>query len=210
MGTRRSPWNRIAVATVVLVLTAVTSPSGAYTLGSRDHALLSYFGATEDTLSIYMSVTQWGTQYYDGIPPRNNGGLGDAVVCFAFCFDDGARGDGCFDGVAFTFETLTSLHIEDVLSADLYQHDDLVGTEAVSLNLTLTGTGAPYPGATAQLDPSPGARIQASFLRDAAIEGTMSSTTLGTIDLSPGAAVLGRDDCVAVLAGSDNAQACRF
>lgn len=52
--------------------------------------------------------------------------------------------------------------------------------------------------------------MDVSLWRNATITGTISSPTLGVVDLSAGRAVLGRDACVAMMAGPDDVQACRY
>lgn len=214
MGIRTRRSSRAAVATVIIMIAASAYTADAYTMprGTHDGALVSFEDETgDDPVAIYMSFSMWGTQYYDGVPPQNNGGLGDAVVCLGLYTGDGVRGEGCFDGVSFVFESLRSLVVDDSVSVDTYDgNDTFLGTETVTLDVTLTGTGVPYPGIGVQLNPSPGVELQASFLRDATIQGTLESESFGSVDLANGAAVLGHDDCFAFMAGEDNVQACRF
>jgi hypothetical protein len=205
---------RLAGLAIIVALAASVHSAGAYTVprGTHDGALVEFQGDTGgEPIAIYLNATQWGTQYYSGLPPQNNGGLGDGVVCLSIYIGDGVRGEGCFDGVDAEFESLRSLTIDDAVPMDMYDgNDNFIGTQTVTIDVTLTGSGAPYPGAGVQLNPSPGIEFQYSFLRNATIAGTIESQASGSVDLASGAATLGHDECVALMVREDHVEACRF
>jgi len=203
---------RTGIAAVLFVLAVTSQAASAYTVphGSRDMALLNYHDDGVP-LDMYMSLTSWGTTYYSGLPPQEQGGLGTSVLCLDL-YRDGLRGGSCFDATDnFVFDRLQSLVLEDHLPVNWYDGDEnLVASEQVDVVLTLTGTGLPYPGIGARTNPSPGAEGEVSFLRDVSISGSLHSDILGNVDLATGAAVIAADDCIGFLAAEDNVEACRF
>lgn len=194
----------------MVALVAALAPAGAYSMprGRRDRALLSLTNPGSET-AYYINVSMWGTGYYGGIPPREQGGLGDVVVCFGL-YPETARADGCVSNVSPAFDSLRSMTLQEEVALAFVDHDDVVTTETVTVALTVTGTGPVFPGAGVGTNPSPGVEVDVSLWRNATITGTISSPTLGVVDLSVGGAVLGRDACVGMMAGPDDVEACRY
>lgn len=194
----------------MVALVAALAPAGAYSMprGRQDRALISLTYPDSET-AYYINVSTWGTGYYGGIPPREQGGLGDVVACFGL-YPETARADGCVSNVSPSFDSLRTMTLRQDVVLTFVDHADVATTETVAVAITLTGTGPVFPGAGVGTNPSPGVEVDVSLWRNATITGTISSPTLGVVDLSAGRAVLGRDACVGMMAGPDDVEACRY
>lgn len=201
---------KVAAGLTAIALMATLAPAGAYTVprGRRDRALLSLTYPDSGT-AYYVNVSMWGTGYYGGIPPREQGGLGDVVVCLGL-YPETVSVDGCVSNVSPAFDSLRTMTLQEDVSLKFVDHDDVVTTETVAIALTVTGAGPVFPGAGAGTNPSPGVEADVSLWRNATVSGTISSPSLGVVDFSEGRAVLGRDFCLAVMAGRDDVEACRY
>lgn len=214
VNVRRIVLVSMALAVAVPGLGSVSQAASDYTIpaGSGDFADMGFYEETPNgPFSIYVSVFAFGTYYYGGIPPENQGGVGDQGVCFSYQRGD-LLGTGCINEGDWSIDPLASARVSDTMELELRDNTSgtVVGTEIATVELVMNGNGPLFPGIRAQSNPSPGAELESSILRNATVTGTVQSPTLGLVDLGGRPAVLRRADCIAFMAGEDNVEACRF
>lgn len=208
---------KLSVA-VLFATVAVSSGAHAASLqhGSGDWARMSYANQSDDSFTAaYLDVRFWGTDYYRGIPPMNQGGVGDGVACLSVQSDSpdaSIHGTGCIDAPNVELDSLRSLTIQETFVLELTEGDGTpLGSETATLSVTLSGFGPVFPGARAATNASPGVELEYDLMRKAMTTGSVTSSSFGTIDLTGADAILQRVNCVGyALQDSDAVQACRF
>jgi len=207
---------KVMAGAVVAALAALPTTSQADSIqhGTGDWARMAYNSDANGSLFLFITVTRWGTQYYDGVPPQNQGGLGESSVCLHYIYateSSNVHAFGCPDSM-FTFETLQTVSIDQTIELQLWDgNGDPIGTEVATLNVSMVGSGPVLPGARAATNPGPGVEGQYELMRNAVASGSASTPTIGWVDLAGTPATLERKNCVGyAIADSDTIQACRF
>jgi len=211
-------WHTLVVAAFAAMLIAAPAGSSAYSIphGAGDWARMAYNADSEDgNTFVFLGVKAWGTQYYDGVPPQNNGGLGDGEVCIELSASSptgSTHARACSSDTNFAIDSLRTVTIDDTIQLEVDDGEGVsLGTETATLSVTITGTGAIFPGVRGATNPGPGVEAEYELMRNAVVSGSITSPSAGTVVLDGTAATLERKNCLGLsIQDSDSIQACRF